>query len=321
MTRWSHTAVAKIFWLTVVSCTSAVAGSAQQRNNAQRLGYAANAKLLILHADDLGVAHAVDRASFYALARHDVSSASVIVPAPWLTEVAAWRKAHPNADIGIHVALTSEWKHYRWRPVAPVDQVPTLLDPEGDMWATEILAGRHENASEAEREIRAQIQWARKLGIRPTHMDTHMGTVFQTPALYAAYVRVAHEFHLPFMAMRNPLMPPQMRADLAPNDIVLDRIVTAGAKLPVTHWMDFYRQALQNMQPGLNEMIIHLGYDNAELEAITEDHPDWGSAWRQRDFNAVTSREFKELLRKYHIVLVSWESLGRLAEGDVQRHD
>lgn len=286
-------------------------GLAQHPNYAQRLGYPADAKLVILHADDLAVAHAADQATFYALDHHDVSSASVIVPAPWLSEVAAWRKAHSGADIGIHVALTSEWEHYRWRPVAPADHVESLLDPEGYMWATETVAGKHENAAQAEREIRAQIQWAMKLGIRPTHMDTHMGTVFQTPALYAAYVRVAHQFHLPFMAVRNPHMPPQMVADLRPNDIVLDHVITASASLAPARWMDFYRHAIESMKPGLNEIIVHLGYDNAELEAIMENHPAWGAAWRQREFNTVTSPEFKRLLRENHIILVGWKDLKR----------
>jgi predicted glycoside hydrolase/deacetylase ChbG (UPF0249 family) len=319
MRRSFQKTVAEILCLALMICWCVELGTGQQTSYAQKLGYPAKTKLLILHADDLGVAHAVDRASFYALGHHNVSSASVIVPAPWLTEVAAWSKVHPGADIGIHVALTSEWEHYRWRPVAPADQVPSLLDPEGYMWATEVLAGKHEDASQAEREIRAQVEWAIKLGIHPTHMDTHMGTVFQTPALYAAYVRIAHEFHLPFMAVRNPLMPRQMRADLTPNDIVLDHVITASARLAPARWMDFYRNALRSMKPGLNEMIVHLGYDNAELEAITENHPDWGAAWRQRDFNAVTSPEFKMLLRENDIVLVPWRSLEKIMTGQGRR--
>jgi predicted glycoside hydrolase/deacetylase ChbG (UPF0249 family) len=312
MKRAFHIEVAATLCMLLVG--SARMAVAQRPSYAQRLGYPANAKLLILHADDLGVAHAVDQASFRALEHRDVSSASVIVPAPWLTEVAAWAKVHPAADIGIHVALTSEWEYYRWRPVTPEDEVPTLLDSEGYMWNTEMLAGKHENASPAEREIRAQVQWAIKLGIHPTHMDTHMDTVFQTPALYAAYVRVAHEFHLPFMAVRNPRMPAQMRADLSPNDIVLDRTITASASLPPAHWMNFYRNALEHMKPGLNEMIVHLGYDNAELEAITVNHPAWGAAWRQRDFNAVTGSQFRKLLQQNHIVLVTWKALAKVAK-------
>ncbi|MGH9397102.1 MAG: polysaccharide deacetylase family protein [Terriglobia bacterium] len=309
-----HSIVAKPFCLLALVIFCAGPSQAQQPNYAQRLGYASNAKLLIIHGDDLAAAHSVDQATFKGLTTHALSSASVIVPAPWLTEVAAWSKQHADADIGIHIALTSEWEHYRWRPVAPVDQVPSLLDPEGYMWATAQLAGEHENAAEAYREMREQVEWAERLGIHPTHMDTHMGTVAQTPALYAAYVKVAHEFHLPFMALRPPQMPPQMMADLGPKDIVLDHLITAAADLSPSHWMGFYRHAIQNMQPGLNLMIVHFGYDNAELEAITENHPNWGAAWRQREFNTVTSPEFKRLLKENHIVVVRWKDLQKLMQ-------
>src|SRR5579864_5520700 len=105
--------------------------TAQQKNIAERLGYPADAKLVILHADDLAVAHSVDQASFTALDQKAVSSASIMVPCPWLTEAAAYAKTHPDADLGLHLTLTSEWKSYRWAPVAPRDIVHGLLDSSG----------------------------------------------------------------------------------------------------------------------------------------------------------------------------------------------
>src|SRR5437899_5709627 len=104
---------------------------AQTKTIAERLGYPADTKLLIIHADDLAIAHSEDAASFEALDKNYVASASVIVPGPWLTEVAAYAKAHPDADLGLHLALTSEWKTFRWGPVESKDKVPTLLDPTG----------------------------------------------------------------------------------------------------------------------------------------------------------------------------------------------
>ena len=101
---------------------------AQTRSIAERLGYPAGSKLLILHADDLGVAHSEDTASFDALNRGAVSSASVMIPTPWVSEVAAYFKAHPNVDIGLHLTLTSEWETYRWGSVEARDKVPSLLD-------------------------------------------------------------------------------------------------------------------------------------------------------------------------------------------------
>src|ERR1700733_13450642 len=105
--------------------------SAQMKTIAERLGYPADSKLLIVHADDLAVAHSVDAASFDALDKNAVTSASIMVPCPWLTEVAAYAKAHPEADLGLHLTLTSEWQTFRWGPTASRALVPSLGGADG----------------------------------------------------------------------------------------------------------------------------------------------------------------------------------------------
>lgn len=285
---------------------------AQTKTVAERLGYPADSKLLIIHADDLAVAHSVDAASFDALDKNAVTSASVMVPCPWLSEVAAYAKAHPDADLGLHLTLTSEWKVYRWGPVASKDQVPSLLDPAGYLWPETGPAAQNIKPQEAEREIRAQIERAIAAGIHATHLDSHMGALYSTPELFAVYVKVAHEYKLPFFAVRLPGVPAQFFSALSEKDVILDSVVIANPAVDAHEWGNFYVQAVKNLKPGLSEIIVHLGRDELELQAVTLDHPDYGAAWRQRDYELVTNPGFKKVLQENHIMVVKWNDLGRL---------
>lgn len=287
-------------------------GRAQTKTVAERLGYPPDAKLLIVHADDLAVAHSVDAASFDALDKDAVTSASVMVPCPWLSEVATYAKDHPSADLGLHLTLTSEWKIYRWGPVESNDRVPSLLDPSGYLWAGTTPAAQNIKPEEAEREIRAQIARALAAGIHPTHLDSHMGVLFAGSNLFGVYVKVAHEYHLPFLAPRIPGDPLKFSSQLSGKDPVVNAVVMANPRVHADDWQEFYETAIKNLKPGLSEMIVHLGHDNAELQAVALDHPDYGSAWRQRDYNLVTSAAFKKMLAENHIVLIQWRDLQKL---------
>ena len=286
-------------------------GAAQTMTIASRLGYPANAKLLILHGDDLGVAHSVDAASLDALARGAISSASIMMPTPWVTEVAAWAKAHPDADLGLHLTLTSEWQTYRWGSVESRDKVPSLLEADGTFPSDVPPVATRARVAEVERELRAQVERALAMGIHPTHLDSHMGSLFATPDLVATYIKVAHDYHLPFLALRS--VPPGMAAmPLAPNDIALDEVIIAGPEVPRDRWKQFYLDAIAKLKPGLTEIIVHLGHDDAELQAVTVNHEPYGSAWRQRDYDVVTSAEFKQALRDHDVKLVRWLDLQKL---------
>ena len=290
----------------------AINAHAQQKTVAERLGYPSDSKLLIIHADDLGVAHSEDAASFDALDHGAVTSASILVPCPWVAEVADYAKAHPDADLGLHLDLTSEWKTYRWGPIAPSDKVPSLLDAAGTLWSDTPLVAQHAKAEDAEREYEAQIERALALGIHPTHVDTHMGSAIATPEIFAAYVKVAHEHHLPFLVVNIPGVTDRVLPALSPKDIALDAIVIASPAVHADQWKDFYLNAVKNLKPGLTEMIVHLGHDDSELQAVTVGHPDFGAAWRQRDYDVVTSPEFKQALQANRIILVKWHDIQKL---------
>ena len=297
--------------LLLLLCASTL--SAQTRNIAERLGYPANSKLLIIHADDLGVAHSEDIASFDAMERGAITSASLMMPTPWVTEVANYFKAHPDMDLGLHLTLTSEWQTYRWGSVASRDQVPSLLDSTGTFPNDESVVAAKANPAEVERELRAQIERALALGIHPTHVDSHMGALFTKPELIATYVKVAHDYHLPFLALRQGgFASPQ--SGITDKDLVLDAVVIAGDEVPRDKWRQFYLDAIANLKPGITELIVHLGHDDSELQAITVNHEPYGAAWRQRDYDVMTSAEFRQALQDNHVILVKWKDLQRIAQ-------
>lgn len=298
-----------LFLLLCLSLTAV----AQTKTLAERLGYPAGTKFLILHADDLAVAHSEDAASFAALDQHAVSSASIMVPCPWLPEVADYAKSHPDADLGLHLTLNSEWKAYRWGSVAPSDKVPTLLDPTGTLWSDTAEAATHDDPVQAELEIRAQVERALALGIRPTHLDAHMGTLFATPELFAAYVKVAHQYRIPFFAVKVSDERSKFLSLLSPTDILVDNLVIATPNVPADQWQTYYLNAIKNLQPGLTYMIVHLAYDDAESRAMMGQNAPYGAAWRQRDFDAVTNPVFQQDLKDNHIVVIHWRDLQKLA--------
>ncbi|HEX8145705.1 MAG TPA: polysaccharide deacetylase family protein [Pyrinomonadaceae bacterium] len=280
---------------------------------AARLGHPADAKLLIVHADDLAAAHSVNAATFKAFETGLVNSGSVMVPCPWLPEVADYARRHPDADLGLHLTLTSEWKTYRWGGVLPKERAASLYAPDGYLYPTEDVAAARIDVREAEAEIRAQIERARAFGIRPTHLDSHMRTLYTTRPLFEMFLRVARDERLPVMVSREwfgeaPFLP----AALGPDGLVLDRVVGADPSVRPERWAEFYADVVKNLKPGVTELIVHLAYDDEEMRAVALDHPNWGAAWRQRDFDFVTGGEFRRLLREHNVKLVTWREIGGL---------
>jgi predicted glycoside hydrolase/deacetylase ChbG (UPF0249 family) len=279
----------------------------------ERLGYPADQKLLIVHGDDLGVAHSVNRATIKALESGGISSASIMVPCPWLPEIAAYARSHPQADLGLHLTLTSEWQLLRWAPVLGRERVPTLVDSDGYLYPSESQAAARMDVREAENEIRAQIARARAFGIEPTHLDSHMGTLYQNRALFEVLMKVAHENKVPVRLSKEQFGHSQfMPAVLRPDDIVANQIISIEADVKAADWSKYYTEAIRGLQPGLTVMIVHLASDDEEMKGVTFEHPNWGAAWRQRDFDFVTSEAFRRVLQENHVKLITWREVGKL---------
>jgi len=285
------------------------------QNLVERLGYPPGTKLIIVHADDLGETHSVNAAAIKALQGGTVNSASLMVPCPWFPEIADYAKSHPNEDFGLHLTLTSERVYYRWGPVAPADKVPSLVDQNG-YFHHDWEENKHINAKEVEVELRAQIERALAMGVRPTHLDSHQyRLIMNGKELFDVMLRVAHEYKLPVFVTRDWFADhPYLQASLDPGDIVLDHTVTIEPEIPPEQWAEFYLTALKNLKPGVTEFVIHPGYDDDELGAATRERSTWGSAWRQRDYDFFTSDQFREILAQQRIKLITWRELARAAK-------
>ena len=284
-----------------------------QQTIAERLGYPRDAKLLIVHADDLGMTHSVNAATIKAFESGLVNSGSIMAPCPWLSEIAAYARTNPQADLGLHLTLTSEWTSFRWGPVASRDRVTSLLDKDGYLPLTESEAAAQADPKEVELEITAQIERARALGIQPTHLDSHMGTLYQNKALFEVFLRVARKQKLPVRVAKawfgqTDFLP----STLKPDDVYIDRILDINTTVAANDWATFYSDAIKKLEPGVTEVVIHLAYDDAEMRGATFNHPNWGAAWRQRDFEFFTSDAFRKLLQENQIKLITWRELGKL---------
>jgi chitin disaccharide deacetylase len=300
--------------LVALSPAIASAQSPVAQTLAEKLGYPKDAKLLIIHADDVAETHAVNAATFQALESGAVNSASIMVPCPWFPEAADYAKSHPEADFGLHLTLTSERVYYRWGPVAARDKVPSLVDSNGYFhhdWDQHPRIDPHD----VEAELRGQIERALAMGVRPTHFDSHQYRLIENgKEIFQVFVRLGHEYNVPIFVARDWFAEhPYLEPSLGPRDIVLDHTVTISPDVPAEKWADFYREALKNLQPGVTEFVIHVGLADEELRAATRERATWGAAWRQRDFDFFTSKEFHSLFEQQHIKLITWRELAKAA--------
>jgi chitin disaccharide deacetylase len=265
-------------------------------------------KMLIIHADDLGMAHSVNVATFEAFDCGAISSASVMMPCPWLAEVIGYAGAHPSSDIGIHLTVTSEWQHYKWRPLLRSRDNAGLTDSMGYFRVSPELIEASAGIFGAE--LREQLDLAKANGLRASHVDMHMFAGFMNPKFALEYVKVAMEVGLPCILPRTIANRPRMDVPLA--GLKIESVFHAAPDTPPNLWKEHYLGILRSLKPGLNELIVHLGYDDSELREIMKGKTAWGSAWRQRDFDVVVSPEFKAAIQEYGIRVINWQDAKEL---------
>lgn len=273
-------------------------------------------KLLIIHADDLGNAHATTRAATELLDGNFVSSASIMMPCPWVAEIAAYARQHPEKDLGLHLTLTSEWKTIKWGPVAPRDKVPGLVDPDGYMWPSVELVAMKASAAEVETELRAQIERAKSMGIKFTHLDTHMGTLYARVDYFQIFEKLGKEYNVPILRIKptpaalrraGPDVSKYMQENEArfqkegyPRLDALYDSAANGTKTFEDRRAAYYK-VFREMQPGLYMMIIHPAAMEPELQAMTNSSGD-----RDADYRIFRDPATQQLLKELGIKTIGW---------------
>lgn len=283
----------------------------------EKLGYPAGKKVLILHADDIGMCYEANAAAQRGLTNGEYRSAGLMVPCPWFNEMADWAVAHSDYDLGLHLALTSEWKYYRWGPVALKSKVPGLLDNMGYLHRSVPGVVTSAKDEEVEMELRAQFDRAVALGMKPSHIDTHMGTLYAKPAFTRAYLKLAVEKQVPAMVIEmTPRVLDKFKKQGYPFDAEMLKLIE---EYPLPKLDDFhgvqegktyedkknkFYTLIREMKPGLNEYIFHPSIDTPSLKKIT-------GSWQQRiwEDRMFADPEVQAFLKEQGVVITNWKEV------------
>ncbi|WP_222942453.1 polysaccharide deacetylase family protein [Arenibacter arenosicollis] len=285
---------------------------------AEKLGWPAGKKVIMLHADDIGMCPEANIAAKEQLTKGQIQSAAVMIPCPNAEEFINWAKENPAMDIGLHLTLTSEWKKHRWGPITPDAEVPGLLDPEDRLWRSVPEVVQHATAEEVEKEIRAQIEQSIAWGYRPDHIDTHMGTLFGHPSYVKAYIKVAQEYGIPanIIDISVPSVLAEFRAKGYPMD---DSVVKMSAEytLPKLDYftsapkadtydekLESFKALIKSLKPGLTEIIFHPSVDTENLRSIT-------GSWQQRvwETEIFADPELINFFKEEGIIFTNWKEI------------
>ncbi|RMG30887.1 MAG: ChbG/HpnK family deacetylase [Bacteroidetes bacterium] len=300
------------------TATQATTAAPKAQSWAEKLGYPPGKIVLILHADDVGMCPEANAAAARQLLNDEIQSAAVMMPCPNAAEFIEWAKAHPQEDVGLHLTLTSEWKTYRWPPLSKPEEVPGLIDPDGMMWHTVFQVVMNASPEEVEKEIRAQIEKSLALGYRPSHIDTHMGTLYGSSKFTAVYLKVAEEYQIPAMVidMRDPAVVAGFKAKGYPINEEMIELVN-NYRLPK---LDYFASTLNGstyeekranffkvvdeLPPGLSEIIFHPSELTDNLKTIT-------NSWQQRAWEAelFADPKVQQYLRQKGVIFTSWKEI------------
>ena len=324
------------FLLCLLMATVHPSLQAQSETYAEKLGFPKDKKIIILHVDDAGMSYESNVGTMTAIDRGIASSTSVMMPCGWVPQFFAYLKQHPNTDAGVHLTLTSEWDAYRWSPLVGREKAPGLYDEQGAFWRSVAQVVEHASADEVEAEIRAQLARYRAFGLQPTHMDSHMGTLFQ-PKFLMRYVKVATDEKVPILfpgghasliIKANNVPPAQQQLiqqvgqqlwnaglpvlddldgtsygwNLQTGTATADRAVT-DENLQAYKTKKF-KELLTSAKPGLTYIIMHCTAPTPTFDQIST-----SGQTRKGDMLAMLDPALKSFIQEQGIIVTTWREL------------
>ena len=295
-------------------------------NWAERLGYPAGKKVIMLHADDAGMSEEANIATKKYLLEGHIQSAAAMPPCPQFEDMIEWAKENPKVDVGLHLTLTSEWKKYRWPSVSAVEEVPGLIDEEGMLWHEVSDVVQHATKKEVAIEVRAQIEKSIAMGYKPDHIDSHMGTLYGHPEFAKAFLQIAMEYGIPANAidMSDSLVVAQFKKAGYPvnEDMIkymsdytlpkLDNFTSAPKADTYEEKVGAFKALIISLKPGLTEIIFHPAVESEQMRAIT-------GSWQQRKWEAemFSDPELIQFFKDEGIIFTDWkEIMKRFKEGE-----
>ena len=269
----------------------------------QLLGYPADARLLIINADDFGMCHSVNEAIIGTLNKGIVRSTTLMVPCPWALFAMHFLVNHPEIPFGVHLTVISEWFNYRWGPTTPREKVPTLVNKSGYFYnfeqMPELLA--QVKLDQLEMEFRAQIEAVLAAGLKPTHLDWHALRLSSREDILALMLDLAREYGLALRVFGQSWIKKVQSHGLPTNDYdFLDSYLIDPADK-----LTGFKRLLRELPTGLSEWAVHPGLANAELLAIDPG----GANIRQTDFDFLTSQQAKDVIEEEGIILFDYRAL------------
>jgi chitin disaccharide deacetylase len=289
--------------------TQAAGKQPERRPLAERLGYKATDKILIVNCDDVGNSHASNAAVKDGMENGLITSATIMVPCPWVPEIFAYAKAHPERDFGLHLTHTSEWKGYKWGPVASKSEVPGLLDPQGYLWPDIMSVYSKSNPEQAYIEARAQIKKALDAGVDVTHLDSHMGALQYADPYFQVYRRLANEFNLPIRMGSQEVLAGlgggHQRGQLDTDGVIYPDYLIHGGPQKGESITDYWKRMLKGLQPGVTELYIHASVAGEEIQHITNSWKDRAEEYRMFTRDA----EVRSILEAQGVKRISYRPL------------